>query len=364
MVREMLGMPSQTAEEIEESKEKAKEEIVIENPETEEAPAEVKEVEKEEIKKEDVEKPKKELAETKKKVRKPTDREKAFTKNITDFETFLEDSYKEFESVLTNAESRYQKALTVVYGAADKERVDGVEVFADTANNRALSRKLQAAVDDITKKHLTEKLIKSGMQERFFEKTRKAATAALKENSAFFEEIKIDQGKFNSFISGYVSNVSGVLFNEPRRIKENIVLNFGSHVSVDLAIEQAGKLKFNRNVFKLSTVTHARAAYSSVVYDYNAKNGFTFFKVLVPKSKLKELSPEGQTAKVLFGIFTAAQLNKMMSKDSDGKNSNAVSGLGLHHGSYEYYYPIASVDLDEEQKIAEEQKNNFEESKK
>lgn len=301
--------------------------------------------------------------EPKKKV--PTSREKTFTKNITDFEAFLEESHREFEGVLENAESRYKKALTVVYEAADKERVDGVMVLADTANNRTLSKKLQKVIDEITKKHLTDKLINSGMQERFFAKTHKAALATLKWNSGFFaEEMKINQGKFNSFIAGYISNVEGVLFNEPRKIKENVVLNFGSHVSFDLALEQAGQLKFNRNIFKLSTVTHARAAYSSIVYDASVKDGFTFFKVLVPKNKIKEISPEGQTAKVLFGIFTAAQLNQMMNKESEGKNANSVSGLGLHHGSFEYYYPIASVDLGEEEKIAAEQKKNFEETKK
>lgn len=371
MIREVIGLPSRTADEIEESKAEAEEEARIkgekaakENLEKEEAKEGHEEEDEpmEKMPKKEMEKEmKKKMAEVK--VKKPTDREKAFTTNITNFENFLEESYKEFEAVLENAEARYKKAMVTVYEVADKQRVDGVEVLADTANNRSLSKKLQAAIDEITKKHLTEKLIDSGMQERFFAKTQKAAVAALQENSAFFaEEVKINQGKFNSFIAGYISNVEGVLFNEPRRIKENIVLNFGSHVSFDLAIEQAGQLKFNRNIFKLSTVTHARAAYSSVIYDASVKNGFTFFKVLVPKNKLKDLTPDGQTAKVLFGIYTAAQLNQMMNKESDGKNANAVSGLGIHHGSFEYYYPIASTQLDEEQEIADEQKRNLEEN--
>ena len=66
-------------------------------------------------------------------------------------------------------------------------------------------------------------------------------------------------------------------------------------------------------------------------------------------------------ASSLFMIGTVAMINKRMSKNSEGKNSDTVKGLGLHHGSYEYYYPIESEMLDEEEQIAREQRRKFNE---
>ncbi len=90
---------------------------------------------------------------------KPTQRERQYNKNVVDFMSFLDEEYKKFEDILVVAEEKYKKALGIIFNAADTERIDGVVVLASTANNRQLQRKALAAVDDITKRFLTDKLI-------------------------------------------------------------------------------------------------------------------------------------------------------------------------------------------------------------
>jgi len=372
-VREMLGLPSRTADEIKIEREageaKEKEEAdKLKKEEDEKEEKEMPEDKEEEAKKpEDLEKPEEKpdpkLADEKKKSR-PQPREVAFTKNITDYENFLDGEFNsKYIPIIEKAEAKYSKILTTIYNAADTERVDGIVTLASSTRNRVLEKKALKAVNDITKQ-LNERFINSPLQTQLFSKTETMAVGTLKQNNKLLQEIIVDKAQFRSFISGYVSNMDGILFNEPRRIKENITLNFGSRVSLDLAIEQAKGIKFNRNVFQLSTLTHARAAYSNIITDQSIRDGFSFYKVLVPRNKLKTIAPSGTTAAMLFGIFTIAQLNKRANKASSGQNAAVVGGMGLHHGSYEYYYPIESEQLDEEEDISKAQRKKFEQMNK
>lgn len=365
-VREMLSLPSKSIEEIEEEKEEREEKANQIREEQAKAEKEDKEPEKEDDdqkKKEEIDNPKKEedkaLAEPQKKKPRPTPRERSFMAQITDFERFLESEYLKAEKIVERAEDKYRRTLIAIYEAADTERIDGVQVLANTKANLKRVKEAEKIIDTITEKLLTDKLIDSPFQKNLFDKTRKMALANLKADRKLLQEVEVNEAMFNSFVAGYISNVKGVIFNDPRRIKENVVLNFGSQTSIDLAVRQAGQLKFNRNVLRLSTITHARSAYTALLVDENAKSGFVFHKVLVPRNKMRDLNPSGSTAAVLFGIFTIAQLNKRANENTDGKNSNAARGLGLHHGSFEYLYAIESDRLDEEIEIAKEQRRDF-----
>lgn len=282
-------------------------------------------------------------------------RENVFVKNISDFENFLESSFADINTVVSGLEENYRYWAKKIYESADKERIDGVLRFARTPKNKKLEKKVLSGVNLVTEK-IREKLIESPLQRRLFATTRRKALEALVEDEKQLAEIEIDEAKFESFIRGYASNVEGVLFNEPRRIAENIVLNFGSQVSVDLAVQQADGIEFNRNILKLSTITHARAAYNAIQFDANVQRGFTHFKVLVPKKTVKTLNPTGKTAELLFGIFTAAELNKRIHEATDGKNTDAIAGLGIHHGSFTYYYPVSSEQLAEERALSKQQR--------
>lgn len=288
----------------------------------------------------------------------PTPREREFNRSITGFMSFLDEQYKGFEDILSVAEEKYRKALGIIYNAADVERVDGVMVLSNTPNNRQLQKKALATIDDITKRFLTDKLIDSPIQDRLFTKTERMALACFDNNEAHFASVPTNM-RINIFIDGYKSNVEGVLFNEPRRIKENIVLSFGTSSSIDLAKKQAEETSFNRNIYKLSTMAHAQGAFNSIVYNSAQNSGYTFFKAVVPPNRVKDVSPSGMTSTILFGIFTAAQLNKLINENTDGKNANAMAGLNIHHNAYLFYYPIHSENLDEEQAIADQQKKDF-----
>lgn len=282
-------------------------------------------------------------------------REVDFVKNISDFENLLESRFADIQALIAPYEQKYRDIARRVYEKADKERIDGVLKFARTKKNKDLEKKVLAAVKVITES-ITQKLIDSPIQRSLFDDAKKKALEAIKEDDKQLAEIDVDDAKFNSFIRGYTSNVEGVLFNEPRRIAENIIVNFGSQVSVDLAVSQTDGIEFNRNILKLSTITHARAAYNAIQFDANVQRGFTHYKVLVPKKTVKTLNPSGKTAELLFGIYTAAQLNKRIHEDTDGKNTDAISGLGIHHGSFTYYFPIPSDQLDEEIALSKQQR--------
>jgi len=172
--------------------------------------------------------------------------------------------------------------------------------------------------------------------------------------------LEIKKGQIDTFIEGYKSNMQGVIYNESRRVLENITLNYGSEASLDLA-KQTADISINKNILMLSFVTHPRALYKFAVYNEAQANGFTMFKTLVPTDKLPNVidRPFGMTASLIFKIQTAAQINMAASASTAGKTAEAVTGLGLHHGSFEYYYPIASSDLEFEEEIARIQREEL-----
>ena len=291
---------------------------------------------------------------------KVSEREKIFSRNISDYENFLESSWFEVEKILIASELKYQKGLELIYKSTDTILKDGQRKIDKTKKNRELEKTALKFIDAVTKS-LKDKILMSPIQKKIFSITEKMSLQNLKDNEKEFleSEIQIDSGKFNSFIAGYISNISGILFNEPRRIKESAVLNFGSGVALVLALEQARKIKFNRNTAKLSVLAHPRGAYNGVLFDENEKNGFVFYKYMVPKSKIKTISPSGQTAKVLYMIDTASRINRRANKGTDGKNTSAINGLNLHHGSFLYFFPIASDEKEDEETTAREQRKEF-----
>lgn len=302
-------------------------------------------------------KPEKKLAEEdKKKV--PTPREVAFTKNITAFEKYLETKYSEAETIVANAEKEYQDALIELYDNSDSERVDGVVCLVfDKTKITAGKNKIAA----ITAK-LEKKLLGSELQDEIFTAAIDRAKSTLDDNDKKLSwSLDIPQGQINTFIEGYKSNMQGVIFNESRRVLENITLNYGSEASVEAAKETAKAISFNKNILSLSFVTHPRALYKFIIYDESIGEGFTLFKPIVPNNRKSDLAarPFGITAGIAYTILTAAQINAYAAKTTDGKTADALTGLGLHHGSFEYYYPIASVDIDSEKEIAKIQRDEI-----
>lgn len=356
MIRDIVKFPRLTNKQISEL-EKEREEKEIKEQEEIEVIKKQQEKEKENNPKKEEDK---KMAEEEKK-KTPTKREKVFTKNITEFEKFLERKYKEAENIVKDFEKEYQDTLIEIYENADTERIDWVVVLK---YNKSKVNAWEKKIDDITKK-LEKQLINSKLQKEIFDEARKKSIVTMEENEKLLA-IKIDSARFDSFVKGYTSNMQGVLFNESRRMKENIVLNFWSEASQTLAIKTAKETTFNKNILRLSFVTHPRTAYKNTIYDASVKEGFTLFKVVVPANKIVNVAqrPSGKTFSLLYLILTAAVINERANRDTQGKTAEAVSGLWLHHGSFEYYYPIESNKQPEEEEIAKEQRRKLKEESK
>lgn len=290
---------------------------------------------------------------------KPTPREVKFTKNITSFEQFLNKKYDEAVKIVQEAEKEYQDTLVNLYEESDTQRIDGVVCLVYDKTRVTKGKK---AIQKITDK-LEKKLIGSDLQNEIFDEAIAWSKSTLDDNDTFLANRAIITGKsqINTFIDGYVSNMQGVLYNENRRVLENITLNYGSEASLELAKKTATEITVNKNILMLSFVTHPRALYKFIVYTEAQAEGFTMFKTLVPTDKLPNVidRPFGMTASLVFTIQTASQINKAASVATEGKTAEAVTGLGLHHGSFEYYYPIASSDLELEEEIARIQREEL-----
>ncbi len=297
---------------------------------------------------------------------KPSQREERFMKNIADFENYLNAQYTRVDKMVSDIEDKIRVGLKDIYEASDTERVDGRLVLARTPKNKEMRNRAVDLLKTQVKKvnRLIFKNANNGdaaFMRDLFSKARSMAMSALEEDEKLFSDIFIDEQKFNAFMKGYRSNVDALLFNDPRRVEENIIQNYGSQVSVELALSQLDNPIFNRNILKLSVLSHPRGAYNGAQFDINNARGFTLYKVLAPKSVLKSLDPAGMTARLIFGIYTIGQFNKKVSEMTEGRTSEAVNGLGTHHNAVNYFFPIASDELDQEEAVAKEQRSKLKE---
>ena len=132
---------------------------------------------------------------------------------------------------------------------------------------------------------------------------------------------------------GYLSNIKGFFGNSFRQLGEKMFDNLTFQRSLET--DQVENTKFNRNDFNLSVLAHARAYFRALVYQ-SSKSKTDKFKLVVAPSLLPNLNPSGMTNKYLGQIKTFDEWAKI----NGTENINVVAGLGLHHGSLEYYYPI------------------------
>jgi len=294
-------------------------------------------------------------------------REVVFVNHVSITEKFLQERYKKLDEYITGMEKKLHEGLIILYSRAKVEMINGVVVLKKQGNGD-IKAKMNHFVDAWTHK-LSSNLLSDKTIDSLFIPIRKEAKHTVLDNQALLNlsdslgrkifgkaEFFVNEGEFNSFRRGYRSNMKAVLYNEPRRMRERIDENFGTGVARNLAIKQVGTLKFNRNVYKLSSITHPRAAYKNILLNNHNKQGFVFYKMVVPKQVGSKLSPFGKTAALLYSIKTVADWNKNATDDT---NANTIGGLGLHHGSQEYYYPVMSDEMEEEEAIAKEQRRKL-----
>lgn len=284
--------------------------------------------------------------------------EKIFQSAITEHESKLEGWWKEkYLPEIEKTEKELRVFIGGSYKQAKTDKVGGVNVVA-TRGNSQLMKDTMKGVDEIMKK-LQKKFEQPNYADAMLKDSAKQALKVMVTiDKVRLEEIVVSQSQFNSFKAGHLSNMTGFIFNGGRQNKEKIIDNFTQAASVVLAIKQANEIKLNRNVTKLSITTHPRALFKNTVFtnaELLAKRKQRY-KTIIPNDKFRDLNPAGKTALLLFLILTFQQLNK---EGNTKNNVNSINGMGAHHGSFDYAYPIDEENYAEEERIAEEQRKEF-----
>jgi len=282
-------------------------------------------------------------------------REKSFLKSINENEKIISNGYKLYENELKKTEDSLKIFLTKRIDKAETKTVNGVAVLKSSMR---LNNEIKSGVKDIMKKFQL-KVSGGSMSKNMMKDVTKLAiksTVELDDKVEYASSLLIAEPQLKSFMSGHISNMNAVVFNEGRRVLENIHDNITQAVSIRLTKEQIGKIAFNRNIYNLSVTAHPRGLFRSIITDNAKKQGVNHFKLVIPPSKISSLLPAGITAGLLYKIKTRQQWD---SETGVKNNVNTVGGLGTHHGSYEYLYPVEEENLTEEQILAKEQRAEF-----
>jgi len=286
-------------------------------------------------------------------------KEKIFQKVINEQEKFLQTEFKKtFIPLIEETEEKIKTYLRSQYQKIKTEVVGGIEVIKKTGN-LSLKNETTKGVKDLMSK-FEDRLFSNKVMNGLHKTSMKNAISAIKEidkNVMFATEIIVEESDFKSFIFGYKSNLQGVVFNEGRRIAEKINDNFTQSAPYLLATDQVSEIKFNRNIYKLSALSHPRGLFRRTVNIQAEKMGTQHYKLLVADDTKKQLTQYGQTALMLYSIKTFHDWNK---QNGTKDNVNVVGGLGLHHGSQEYYLPIRQEELEMQMAIAEQQRRELE----
>lgn len=308
------------------------------------------------------------------------DREKQFYIDTEKNESIIENDYLLFEREIEKTEVQLKKFLNNKFDGANKKIVSGVIVVKRSIR---LINEVKSGINDIMKKFklrvsggaLSGKIMKDVAKNAIISSTR------LKETREFGPSLLIAEPQLKSFMAGHISNMNGVIFNEGRQTFENMQENISQEVSIRLVKKQIDQIKFNRNIYKLSVTAHPRGLFRAIIAEDAKETGINHFKVLVPGATIiagtnkkvneginvstealgftpakREIQKKGNIALWLFLIITAQQINE---RSGVKDNVDAVGGLGLNHNSFEYYYPINEDKISEEQKLAKEQRADF-----
>jgi hypothetical protein len=299
-----------------------------------------------EVKKEKTNKEAKKYADSKKKIQ-ISEAEQIFMNAIDENEKIIDNNYLEFEKELKNTEKNIKDFLKKKYSKAKTKKINGV---IKIKNSDKLFNDIKSGVNDIMKKFNS---IVNGktLSKDCLKRVAKLALITkddINKAKKLSDDIFLSEGQIKSFLAGHISNISAFTYNESRRVLENAHDNIRQEVSLNLALKQVNEMEFNRNIYKLSVTAHPRGLFRNIIADTADKAGVKYYKMVVPKSKIGKLTPSGKTMAILFMILTAQQINQ---RTGTKNNVDTVGGLGGHHNSYEYAYPIDHY-TEEEKELA------------
>lgn len=249
----------------------------------------------------------------------PTDEtESEFLEIIETLETFLQSEFaKVLLPILIEIENEVQTEVAKIY------EMDLESEEKESLAFEYLDKKQQESVE------LFEQTIQDKLNNQSYEQFLLVlALLGLEEPEKSLIDVELKKASF-----GYLSNIKAYFENSIRRVKETLFENI--YTKRGLETEQAKEISFNKNDYKLSLLAHARAYFRGLVYQAS-KGKTNRFKMVVPPSIEPGLNPSGTTKKYLGQIKTFEEWSKV----NGLSNINVVNGLGLHHGSQEYYYPV------------------------
>jgi hypothetical protein len=262
-----------------------------------------------------------------------SEEEKKYTDLIDELETFLQG---EFAKVLLPALIKIENDIK-----DELDRIYALDISEEEKRNLADEYLLKAEEEAI-------KLFNEKLQDNLNNEAIKLALIAL----GIFDLEKLTKNEIERerkhLADMYLSNVKGFFSKSFRQTKELFFDNL--HYKRDLKSEQLKGLSFNKNDFKLSVLTHPRALFRSIIA-FNDK--VEYYKMVVPSVIIDSLDPSGQTRKYLYQIKTKDEWAVVGGLN----NLNVVNGMGIHHNSQEYYYPV--FDLEKEKEIAKGQRTSF-----
>lgn len=249
----------------------------------------------------------------------PSDKiESEFLKIIETLETFLQSEFaKVLLAMLVKIEKDVQNEIAKVYeqDLTPEEKESLAFEYLDLKRQESIELFEQTIQDSLSKKSYDQFLLV-------------LVLFGLPELDKSVMDTELKKASF-----GYLSNITAFFENAFRRVKETVFDNVFS--LRNLETEQAKRITFNRNDYKLSLLAHARAYFRGLVYQA-VKDKTDKFKMVVPPSVEPGLNPSGMTKKYLGQVKTFEEWSQVNGLG----NINVVNGLGLHHGSQEYYLPI------------------------
>ena len=165
---------------------------------------------------------------------------------------------------------------------------------------------------------------------------------------------------------GEASNIRAWLFNESRRTKETIVDFSGMAAPRTELLAWIRRLRFNRNTFDLSIVTHARAAQRSQLWEIAQEDDgdrrLSHVAPLVPSSAEFRIREGGKLRPLLGRVFTLQEWLRISRESNQGRRSlSLLFSLGLHHGDPHQLLPITPGSLLAFERVLREYRRRLEE---
>lgn len=270
----------------------------------------------------------------------PTKREKKFTNAITQNEKKIRSEFSVLQKDLKKMQSEQKKYIKAKYKQATT-RDGSLKARGNAQIQRDIATKIKEDWKGFSAKWTEKDYVNQIMGEALGRG--RSATANLAWSGR-----------------GYLFNIGKVFSRAPINIIEVVNDHFGTAAIAAVAIASISDVvdkSVNENDLRLSFETYPRSTFKEAVYIDSEKSDIEYYKMVVPKGEAEIAVTERPTG------FTAGSVFMIGTKDfwanrRDDSNGNPLI-FPIHHNSKDYYLPILTDDLEEEIKIAKEQRKSL-----